>query len=60
VLVVSFRYPRTTKGKEKQVKRIVVDIVIIVALVVALAVAAYVGGQRGQYEADHLSWEQVQ
>jgi uncharacterized membrane protein len=41
-------------------KRIVVDVAIIVVLVVALAVAAYVGGQRGQYEADHLSWEQAQ
>lgn len=40
-------------------KRIVVDVVLIIALVVALAVAAYVGGQRGQYEADHLSWEEV-
>ena len=33
---------------------------IVLVVVVVFVYAAYVGGQRGQYEADHLSWEQVQ
>ena len=34
--------------------------IIVVLIVVVFVYCAWVGGQRGQYEADHLSWEQVQ
>ena len=37
-----------------------IKVALIVVVIVAVFVyAAYVGGQRGQYEADHLSWEEV-
>ena len=38
------------------------QIKVVLIVVVAIAVTWYcvvVGAQRGQYEADHLSWEEV-